>query len=208
MNFNGNVQLPQGVSFGATVESTGINTNGSVDGVPNININTAKDGVDGVDGEDGEDGITPHIGENGNWWIGTTDTGVHAQGEKGEQGENGLTPYIGENGNWFVGVVDLGVKAQGEQGIQGEKGDKGDKGDQGEQGEQGIQGEQGVQGIQGEQGEKGTDGKSAYVYAVEGGYQGTEEEFMRFMNENIGGLEVLLDRYDENIAMQLQTIIG
>lgn len=124
---------------------------------------------------DGLNGITPHIGDNGNWWIGTTDTGVHAQGEKGEQGENGLTPYIGANGNWFVGDVDLGVKAQGEQGLQGEQ---------------------------------GADGKSAYAYAVEGGYQGTEEEFMQFMNENIGGLEALLDRYDQNIAMQLQAIIG
>lgn len=24
----------------------------------------------------GKDGITPHIGENGNWWIGDVDTGV------------------------------------------------------------------------------------------------------------------------------------
>ena len=29
-------------------------------------------------GTDGKDGITPHIGENGNWWIGETDTGVAA----------------------------------------------------------------------------------------------------------------------------------
>lgn len=143
------------------------------------NVNTIE-----IRKSDGLNGITPHIGENGNWWVGTKDTGVPAQGEKGEKGESGengkdgedgLTPYIGVNGNWFVGDVDLGVKAQGEQG------------------EQGIQGE---------------SGKSAYAYAVEGGYQGTEEEFMQFMNENIGGLEVLLDRYDENIAHQLQTIIG
>lgn len=90
-------------------------TNNVVEVKPNVNtIN--------IHNADGLNGITPHIGDNGNWWIGTTDTGVHAQGEKGEQGENGLTPYIGENGNWFVGDVDLGVKAQGEQGIQGEQG--------------------------------------------------------------------------------------
>ncbi|MGM9642338.1 MAG: polysaccharide deacetylase family protein [Eubacteriales bacterium] len=29
------------------------------------------------------DGITPHIGDNGNWYIGDTDTGVKAQGEDG-----------------------------------------------------------------------------------------------------------------------------
>lgn len=32
----------------------------------------------------GKDGITPHIGENGNWWIGDADTGIHAQGEPGD----------------------------------------------------------------------------------------------------------------------------
>ena len=31
----------------------------------------------------GENGITPHIGANGNWYIGTTDTGVRAAGEDG-----------------------------------------------------------------------------------------------------------------------------
>lgn len=34
----------------------------------------------------GDPGITPHIGENGNWWIGDADTGVHAQGPAGEDG--------------------------------------------------------------------------------------------------------------------------
>lgn len=31
-----------------------------------------------VVGADGRDGLTPFIGENGNWWIGETDTGVKA----------------------------------------------------------------------------------------------------------------------------------
>ena len=30
--------------------------------------------------KDGADGKTPYIGENGNWWIGTVDTGVRAEG--------------------------------------------------------------------------------------------------------------------------------
>ena len=51
--------------------------------------------------------------------------------------------------------ADLGRLA-GPAGSKGEKGDKGDKGDKGE---------------------KGADGKSAYAYAVEGGYTGTEAEF-------------------------------
>lgn len=60
----------------------------------------------------------------------------------------------------------------------------------------------------GKDGVNGKDGKSAYEQAVEGGYQGTEEEFAQFMNENIGGLDNILNRYDNNIAEQLKTIIG
>lgn len=34
----------------------------------------------GAKGSPGDDGITPHIGSNGNWYIGDTDTGIKAQG--------------------------------------------------------------------------------------------------------------------------------
>lgn len=40
-----------------------------------------KDGEDGEPGKDGEDGISPHIGSNGNWWVGDTNTGIKAQGK-------------------------------------------------------------------------------------------------------------------------------
>ena len=60
---------------------------------------------------DGKDGDTPYIGANGNWFVGDTDLGVRAQGERGEKGERGDTPYIGENGNWHVGGIDIGVPA-------------------------------------------------------------------------------------------------
>ena len=40
----------------------------------------------------GKDGITPHIAENENWWIGTTDTGIKA---KGTNGKDGHTPIKG-----------------------------------------------------------------------------------------------------------------
>ncbi len=68
----------------------------------------------------GTDGTTPHIGENGNWYIGDTDTGkpsrgaTGAKGEKGDPGKdgaNGITPTIGANGNWYIGETDTGVKA-------------------------------------------------------------------------------------------------
>ena len=48
-----------------------------------------KDGIDGVDGVDGIDGNTPFIGDNGNWWIAGSDTGVKAQGADGADGQNG-----------------------------------------------------------------------------------------------------------------------
>lgn len=35
-------------------------------------------------GSGGEPGLTPFIGPNGNWWIGTTDTGVMAEGVPGD----------------------------------------------------------------------------------------------------------------------------
>lgn len=34
--------------------------------------------VRGPAGEDGKNGETPYIGENGNWWIGSEDTGTPA----------------------------------------------------------------------------------------------------------------------------------
>ena len=45
--------------------------------------------IKGADGADGADGVTPHIGANGNWFIGETDTGVKAQGQDGADGESG-----------------------------------------------------------------------------------------------------------------------
>lgn len=41
-------------------------------------------GATGADGKDGTNGITPTIGANGNWYIGSTDTGKPSRGEKGK----------------------------------------------------------------------------------------------------------------------------
>lgn len=45
------------------------------------------DGVNGVDGKDGADGITPHIGPNGNWFVGDVDTSIKAEGQDGKDGD-------------------------------------------------------------------------------------------------------------------------
>ena len=44
-------------------------------------------GQNGTNGTNGNDGVTPHIDSTtGNWFIGSTDTGVHAQGPAGQDG--------------------------------------------------------------------------------------------------------------------------
>lgn len=60
------------------------------------------DGKDGQDGEPGANGITPHIGSNGNWYIGDTDTGVQAQGEPGKDGQDGQPGADGKDGEDYV----------------------------------------------------------------------------------------------------------
>lgn len=55
-------------------------TTQSIDLTPKDGSNgtDGTDGKDGTDGTNGTDGLTPHIGENGNWWIGDKDTGIQA----------------------------------------------------------------------------------------------------------------------------------
>lgn len=124
-------------------------------------------GPQGPKGDQGDVGPQGEKGDKG-------DTGGQGpQGIQGEQGPKGDPGDKGEPGE------------QGPQGIQGPKGDKGDTGPEGPQGEQGIQGPQGPQGetgpqgLPGEDGADGAPGKSAYQYASEAGYGGTEEAFSK-----------------------------
>ena len=64
-------------------------------------------GAQGPQGAAGADGKTPYVGDNGNWFVGSDDTGKPSRGEKGEPGSPG---------------------ARGEPGSPGAKGDKGDPG--------------------------------------------------------------------------------
>ena len=52
----------------------------------------------------GNDGITPHIGLNGNWYIGDTDTGVKAKGDDGKSVElqtaGGYVQWRQTGGSW------------------------------------------------------------------------------------------------------------
>ena len=48
--------------------------------------NPASVNIKGQPGDPGNNGVTPHIGDNGHWYIGETDTGVAAQGDPGPAG--------------------------------------------------------------------------------------------------------------------------
>jgi|GEM_PF-954635 len=71
-----------------------------------------------LNGLPGQPGQTPHIGGNGNWWIGSTDTGVRAEGQDGNHGNHGQTPQI-IGGYWWVGGANTGIPATGPQGSTG-----------------------------------------------------------------------------------------
>lgn len=61
----------------------GANGRDGADGQP------GRDGVNGQPGKDGTDGITPTIGDNGNWFLGATDTGKPSRGATGDTGADG-----------------------------------------------------------------------------------------------------------------------
>ena len=99
-------QGPQGVQG-----IQGIQGERGVQGEQGIQGPAGADGEDGTDGVNGADGITPHIDSTtGNWFLGNTDTGVHAQGPAGQNGANGqdgLTTRISVNGNTYTQVGGL-----------------------------------------------------------------------------------------------------
>ena len=104
-----------------------------------LNLKGVK-GDKGEKGEKGEKGITPtisedgywvvngqktnivavnkpHIGKNGNWWIGKEDLKVKAQGERGQNGRTPVLTII--EGYWAIDGVKTTTKAQGERGQDG-----------------------------------------------------------------------------------------
>ena len=111
-----------------TATKSGKTTTISVDGAA---IATVEDGADGKPGAAGADGVTPHIGDNGNWYVGSTDTGKPsrgatgapgkdgADGKPGAAGADGVTPHIGDNGNWYLGATDTGKPSRGAPGASG-----------------------------------------------------------------------------------------
>ena len=112
-------------------------------------------------GIDGEDGNTPFIGENSNWWIGMTDTGIKAAGTDGKDGKDGIDGINGidgtdgkqieiqktdqyiqwryEGGEWqnLVALADI-TGPSGQNGTDGEDGQDGQNGVDGKDGKDGA----------------------------------------------------------------------
>ncbi|MCI6176657.1 hypothetical protein MR772_09025 [bacterium] len=106
-------------------------------------VKNGKDGANGRDGADGQPGRDGTDGAPGRDGV---------DGQPGKDGTDGITPTIGDNGNWFLGATDTGKPSRGATGAQGPA---------------------------------GIDGKTAYQYAVDGGYTGTEEEFAAKMAQEM-----------------------
>lgn len=108
-------------------------------------------------------GTTPSIGSNGNWYIGSEDTGKPSRGEKGEKGDTGAyyRPHVG-TGGWLDWIPsEDGLPEVDTVNITGPKGDTGPQGPQGPKGDTGPQGPAGTTGADYIV-ETGTSGKWAY----------------------------------------------
>ena len=136
-----------------------------------LNYNTLSDRITKIE-ESG--GITPTIGDNGNWYLGSTDTGKPSRGEKGDTGATGATGADGksaysyaQDGGYTGTEEEFAAKLAAEKlpnpypltftGAVNETYD----GSSAKTIEIPI----------------GADGKSAYSYAVDGGYTDTEANF-------------------------------
>lgn len=109
----GGASTSEGVSYTNTQLPNAANVKTALDElVPKSHSHSNKDALDkisvsngklqyngsnvGLKGDKGTDGTTPHIGDNGNWYLGTTDTGKPSRGAKGDPGKNGSDASVTE----------------------------------------------------------------------------------------------------------------
>ena len=144
-----------------------------------INSLKGKDGENGADGQPGKDGITPHIGDNGNWFIGEEDTEISVQGVDGKSAYE-IWLELGNEGTEADFIASL-------------KGEKGDAGSGTGDGKSAYQswldlGNEGTEEdfIASLQGEDGADAKSAYDLWLELGYEGNGADFLAFLKGEDG----------------------
>lgn len=124
-------------------------------------------GEDGAPGKDGAQGPQGEKGETGAQGVKGADG---EKGEKGDAGADGLSATHFWDGTTLTITSASGTSSAD---LKGEKGDTGAQGPKGETGEQGPRGE------------NGKDGKSAYEYAKESGYGGTETDFSQNLSKEV-----------------------
>ena len=95
------------ITGGHTITITDVNGTDSfnvmdgVNGTNGTNGQDGRDGTNGTNGTNGADGITPHIDPTtGNWFIGNTDTGVHAQGPAGQSATPSNLATVATSGSY------------------------------------------------------------------------------------------------------------
>lgn len=142
-------------------------------------------GPAGADGKDGAQGPAGADGQPG------------AKGETGAAGKDGVSVTHSFNGTVLTVTSASGTSSAD---LKGEKGEKGDKGDTGEKGDTGATGKDGAAG------KDGAPGKSAYQYAKDGGYTGTEAEFAKLMADTSSGIHIDPEPpTDPNISVWIDT---
>lgn len=85
-------------------------------GAPGKDGTNGKDGADGKPGAPGADGVTPHIGDNGHWYLGSTDTGKPSRGEQGPGAEVFYIDLAGDYPDYTCPVAMADIKAAYEAG--------------------------------------------------------------------------------------------
>ena len=123
-------------------------------------------------GADGKDGTTPTIGENGNWYLGDTDTGKPSRGTAGAKGDKGDPGEKGDKGDAFTYADFTAVQLAA---LKGEKGDPGEKGNTGATGPAGPAGVPGKDGPKGDPGVPGKDGATPTIGSNGNWYLGVED---------------------------------
>ena len=135
-----------------------------------------KDGKDGVDGQNGQDGAPGKDGVDGKDGADGKDGVDGAPGADGKDGVDGKDGADGKSA--FELAVDGGYQGTQSEWLESLKGVDGKDGIDGLPGKDGVDGQNGADGKDGVDGKDGADGKSAYELAVEGGYQGTQAEWL------------------------------
>lgn len=147
---------------GAIEEASNLNIEVSKSGTTTTVTLTDKDGetssvsiLDGAKGDTGSagsDGITPTIGNNGNWYLGETDTGKPSRGIQGETGQagsdgaDGISPTVTTSKSGTTTTIEITDK----------------------NGTHTATINDGINGTNGQDGRDGTDGRDGYVQYTAG----------------------------------------